>query len=150
MILRILVDGDAAPQREDIAAIGKKYDVEVIVYMDYAHLVESEDYTIKQCSVGSDSVDMMIVKDVKENDIVITQDYGLSSLVLLKKAKVLHVNGSIIDENNIETLLMQRFVGAKLRKENKHLKGPKKRTKETEDRFIESLEKLIKQGVKYE
>ena len=80
----------------------KKYNVEVIVYMDYAHLVHSDDYTIKQCSVGSDSVDMMIVSDVKENDLVITQDYGLSSLVLTKKAKVLHVNGTMIDENNIE------------------------------------------------
>ena len=64
--MRILVDGDATPQREEIAEIARKYNVEMIVYMDYAHLVESEDYTIKQCSVGSDSVDMMIVKDVKE------------------------------------------------------------------------------------
>lgn len=148
--MRILVDGDATPQREDIACIGKKYNVEVIVYMDYAHLVYSDEYTVKQCSVGSDSVDMMIISDVKENDLVITQDYGLSSLVLTKKAKVLHVNGTMIDESNIETLLMQRFVGAKLRKANKHIKGPKKRTKDIEDKFIESLEELIKQGVMYE
>ena len=148
--MRILVDGDATPQREEIAEIARKYNVEMIVYMDYAHLVYSDVYRVKQCSVGSDNVDMMILNDVIENDLVITQDYGLSSLVLLKKAKVLHVNGSVINESNIETLLMQRYVGAKLRKENKHLKGPKKRTKETEDRFIESLEKLIKQGVKYE
>lgn len=148
--MRLIVDGDAAPQREDIAEVSKKYNIEMIVYMDYAHLVHNDMYTVKQCSVGNDNVDMMIINDVKENDIVITQDYGLASLVLLKKAKVLHVSGAIIDENNIDTLLMQRYVGAKLRKENKHLKGPKKRTKEIEDRFIYNIEELIKQGVKYE
>ncbi len=148
--MRILVDGDATPQREDIASIAKRYGIEMIVYMDYAHLVNSDMYTVKQCSVGNDNVDMMIMSDVKENDLVITQDYGLASLVLTKKAKVLHVNGSIIDENNIDSLLMQRYVGAKLRKENKHLKGPKKRTKEIEDRFIEKLEELMKQGVNHE
>ena len=150
MGIRILVDGDATPQREEIGYIAKKYHIEMIVYMDYAHYVDSDLYKVKQCSVGNDNVDQMIINDVKKDDIVITQDYGLASLVLIKKAKVLHVSGSIIDENNIDTLLMQRYVGTKLRKENKHLKGPKKRTKEIEERFIYNLEELIREGVKYE
>ncbi len=148
--MRILVDGDATPQREEIAVVCKKYNVEMIVYVDWAHSVSSEMYIVKTCSVGDDNVDMMILNDVRENDLVISQDYGLASLALLKKAKVLHVNGSIIDENNIDSLLMQRYMGSKLRKENKHIKGPKKRTKEIEDKFIRSLEELIKQGVNYE
>lgn len=148
--MRILVDGDATPQREEIAVVSKKYNVEMIVYADWAHSVKSEMYTVKTCSVGDDNVDMMILNDVRENDLVISQDYGLASLALLKKAKVLHVSGSIIDENNIDSLLMQRYMGSKLRKENKHIKGPKKRTKDIEDKFIKSLEELIKQGVTYE
>ena len=148
--MRILVDGDATPQREDIALVANAYHVEMIVYMDYAHDVYSENYIVKQCSVGSDSVDMMLIGDVKAGDLVITQDYGLASYALLKKAKVLHVNGSLIDEHNIDTLLMQRYVGAKLRKENKHLKGPKKRTKEIANHFIMNLENIIRQGVNYE
>ena len=148
--MRILVDGDATPQREEIAVVSKKYNVEMIVYVDWAHSVSSEVYTVKTCSVGDDNVDMMILNDVRENDLVISQDYGLASLALLKKAKVLHVNGSIIDENNIDSLLMQRYMGSKLRKENKHIKGSKKRTKDIEDKFIRRLEELIKQGVMYE
>lgn len=148
--MRILVDGDATPQREEIAVVCKKYNVEMIVYVDWAHSVSSEMYIVKTCSVGDDNVDMMILNDVRENDLVISQDYGLASLALLKKAKVLHVSGSIIDENNIDSLLMQRYMGSKLRKENKHIKGPKKRTKYIEDKFIKSLEELIKQGVNYE
>ena len=148
--MRILVDGDATPQREDIAFIAKKHNIEMIVYIDWAHIVYSDLYTVKQCSIGNDQVDKMIINDVKADDLVITQDYGLASLVLLKKAKVLHVNGTIIDDKNIDTLLMQRYVGTKLRKEDKHIKGPKKRTKDIENRFIESLEELLKQGVNYE
>ena len=45
------------------------------------------------CDVDRDSVDSQIVKRVKENDLVITQDYGLAGLILSKKAKVLHLSG---------------------------------------------------------
>lgn len=141
--MRILIDGDACPQKEKIAKIAREYDVSVIVYMDYAHISCCKDYIIKYCMVGKDSVDMLIVKDVQENDIVITQDYGLASLVLAKNALVLHVSGMMIDKNNIEELLLRRYVGYKERKQNKHLKGPRKRTKKDEAYFIAQLRSLL-------
>lgn len=141
--MRILIDGDACPQKEEIAKIAREYDVSVIVYMDYAHISCCKDYIIKYCMVGKDSVDMLIVKDVQENDIVITQDYGLASLVLAKNALVLHVSGMMIDKNNIEELLLRRYVGYKERKQNKHLKGPRKRTKQDEAYFIAQLRSLL-------
>ena len=90
MGIRILVDGDATPQREEIGYIAKKYHIEMIVYMDYAHYVDSDLYKVKQCSVGNDNVDQMIINDVKKDDIVITVEspYG----------KARYLSNSIIPE----------------------------------------------------
>lgn len=142
--MRILVDGDACPNINEIYQLVEHYQKEMIVYIDYAHELNNKPFLIKQAEIGHDSVDYLILEDVKENDIVITQDYGLSSLVLLKKARVLHVSGMIIDSNNIDGLLMQRYMGAKLRKQNKHLKGPKKRTQDQMTYFLNQLELLLK------
>lgn len=142
--MRILVDGDACPDKMEIYLLAEKYHVEMIVYMDYAHVCYGEDYQVKYCEVGKDSVDMMIVHDVLANDIVITQDYGLSSLLLTKSVKVLHVNGEIIDRSNIQELLMQRYIGVKNRKRNKHIKGPKKRTSQQSHYLLQQLELLLR------
>lgn len=139
--MRILIDGDACPNKNEIKELAIKYQIEMLVFVDYAHILADDYYQVIECAVGHDSVDMQIIKEVKAKDLVITQDYGLASLVLSKKAKVLHISGKIIDQENIDGLLMSRFVSAKQRRSNKHLKGPAKRTKETEIQFLETLEK---------
>ena len=83
------------------------------------------------------------VKDFKEDDIVITQDYGLASLALTRKAKVLHVSGKIIDNDNIDELLLSRYLSSKERRSNVHLKGPKKRNSEVRKYFLEQLERVL-------
>lgn len=143
--MRILVDGDACPNKEEIVKIAKEYQLEMIVFVDYAHILDDEYYEVRQCEIGRDSVDMQIVNEVQKDDIVITQDYGLSSLLLVKKTKVLHVSGMIIDKDNIDDLLMRRYQGYKDRRKDKHLKGPKKRTVQDKEYFLNQLISLIKE-----
>lgn len=141
--MRILVDGDACPSKDSIVELAHKYQLEMLVFIDYAHILPTHEYQVILCEVGADSVDMKIINMVKKGDVVITQDYGLASLVLAKQAKVLHVSGKIINNTNIDQLLMTRFVSAKQRKAGIRTKGPAKRTKEDEVFFKEQLEKLL-------
>lgn len=141
--MRILIDGDACPNKEEILALAKKYDSKVSIYIDYAHVLDLEDCEIIYCEIGNDSVDLQIMKDVKRKDIVITQDYGLASLVLPKGAQVLHVSGKIMDEGNIQTLLMTRYISAKQRKAGQRTKGPAKRTKEDTHFLLQTLETML-------
>lgn len=146
--MRILIDGDACPQKEDILDISRKYHKEVLIFIDYAHDVDSTLYDeVIYCDVGHDSADMMIVSRIQKNDLLITQDYGLASLVLAKGAKVLHVSGMIIDSGNIDELLFRRYGSAKLRKANQRLKGPKARDIETKQLFISRLEYILKENL---
>ncbi|MEG0592915.1 MAG: DUF188 domain-containing protein [Coprobacillus sp.] len=143
--MRLIVDGDACPNKEDIKKLAIMYDVEMLVFIDYAHVLEDDYYQVINCEIGSDSVDMAIVKNVQNGDIVITQDYGLAGLVLSKKAQVLHTSGQIIDNQNIDSLLFSRYVGAKMRKANQRTKGPAKRTDDVKEKFLEQLDALLKQ-----
>lgn len=141
--MRLFIDGDGCPNCREIIDLACNYDIEVKLFIDYAHYLEDERIEVIMCEVGKDSVDLQIVSMIEEGDLLISQDYGLASLVLTKGAKVLHVSGKRISEDNINNLLESRYLGHLARKQNKHLKGPKKRDYKTVQYFLRELEKLF-------
>lgn len=141
--MRLLVDGDGCPNINEIKKLAKQYQIEMLVFIDYAHELNDDYFKTIFCAVGHDSVDLEIMKYVEKNDLIISQDYGLASLVLAKGAKVLHVSGLIINLNNIDELLMSRFIGAKARRSGARLKGPHKRTDEIKNAFLRQLETIL-------
>ena len=66
--------------------------------------------------------------------------------MLSKGAKVLHISGKVIDDNNIGELLMSRYVSAKQRKSGKRTRGPAKRTDEVRNQFLKQLDKILIQA----
>lgn len=145
--MRVLVDGDASPVKELTVCLCKEFGVKCIIYMDYSHEYESEYAEVIFCDKGKDSVDLKISNNCLKDDVVITQDYGLATVILAKGGKVLHNNGFIIDEKNIDTLLESRYLGKKLREKVK-IKGPRKRTIEDDKNFSNTLRILL--GGNYE
>lgn len=139
----IRVDGDACPSRNLIEKLAKKYKIKMLVYVDYAHEINSDYAKVKVLDKSSQSVDLKIIADTLENDIVITQDYGLASLVLLKKAYAIGTKGLIYTNDNIDKLLNDRYINNKIRKITGKSKGPKKRTLKDDENLVTNLEKLI-------
>ena len=83
----------------------------------------------------------MILSYIQAGDLLISQDYGLASLALLKEALVLHVSGKRISEDNINNLLMSRYLG--------HIS----RNQKTSYYFLRELEKIFieyKNGISQE
>ncbi len=80
---------------------------------------------------------------------MVTQDYGVAAMALGKGAYGIHQSGKWYTDENIDLLLMERHMAKKARREKSrhHLKGPAKRTKEDDERFKISLEKLILQKI---
>jgi uncharacterized protein YaiI (UPF0178 family) len=76
-------------------------------------------------------------------DIVVTQDIGLAAMVLGKGARAVNQNGLVYTDENIDKLLMERHIGAKVRRGGGRTKGPTKRTKEDNERFEAAFEKLL-------
>lgn len=142
--MRIIIDGDACPQSvtKICEKTAKKYGIDLKIVVDMDHFLIS-DYEVIVVEKGKDAVDFKIVQIFQNNDILVTQDYGLASLVLPKAKGVVHTAGFEINAYNIDTLLQSRYIGQKVRKTGARTKGPSKRTKEQDKKFEKILIKII-------
>jgi len=145
MSIAIFVDADACPVVDETIAIAKEFCVPVTLITDTAHIMNRDGATTIIVEKGSDSADFRLVNLVKKGDVVITQDYGLAAMALAKGAHILNQNGSRYTNENIDGLLMSRHIGKKIRRAGGHTKGPSKRTKEQDERFVKALNALLKQ-----
>ena len=141
--MKILIDADGCPVVKQATQIAKENNIEVVIFCDTSHIINSDYAQIITVSKGADSVDFALVNDVKSDDIVVTQDYGLAAMVLSKGGKAITQNGMIISDSNLELLLTSRYESKKARMSGAHLKGPKKRTAQNDEEFIKSFKSLI-------
>lgn len=145
--MKIMVDADACPVKELIIDCAKKHGLEVIMVCDVAHILfYNEDFvTIVTVDQGADSADLAIANRTLAGDICITQDYGLASLLLAKKATVLHPNGFFFTSENIDRMLFERHLSREMRRQKKSRGGHiRKRTKEDDEKFLSALERAIR------
>ena len=134
--MKILIDADGCPVVKQATQIAKDNNIEVVIFCDTSHIINSDYAQIITVSKGADSVDFALVNEVKSGDIVVTQDYGLAAMVLSKGGKAITQNGMIISDSNLELLLTSRYESKKARMSGAHLKGPKKRTAQNDEAFV--------------
>lgn len=92
---------------------------------------------------SKEAADLYIMNHVKAGDLVITQDIGLASTLLLKGVYVLSPRGSLYEENSIHTALDMRYLAAKARKRGIYGKGPKSFSKQDRENFVQELSKIL-------
>ena len=143
--MQIYVDADACPVIAIIENKAQKYNVAVTLLCDTNHVLTSAYSEVVVVGAGADAVDYKLINICQKGDIVVSQDYGVAAMALGKGAYAIHQSGKWYTNNNIDRMLMERHLNKKARRSSNkaHLKGPKKRTKEDDERFAESFEKLI-------
>lgn len=140
----ILIDADGCPVVDLTVQIGRAHGVPVKILCDTAHRIQRKSAETLVFDKGADSVDFALVNRVTPGDIVITQDYGLATMCLARRARVLNQNGLEYTTQNIDGLLARRHENKKLLRAGKHPKGPAKRTREQDEAFIAMLEVVLK------
>lgn len=144
--MQVYIDADGCPVVDITIDIASSYDLEITIVADYAHEFQAEAHVhVVYCDQGKDSVDFEIIKRTQKKDIVITQDYGLATLLLAKGCYVLSQNGIVYHDGNMEQLLQQRHISAKIRKIDKHSGHMKKRTKEDDIAFANAFSLLCEE-----
>ena len=144
--MRILVDADACPVKEIIVRAAKQRQISVTMLIDTSHRLNDGYSKIITVDKDADSVDFALMGLLSREDIVVTQDYGLAAMVLGKGARAVNQNGLVYTNDNIDKLLMERHIGAKVRRGGGRTKGPAKRTKEDNEKFEEAFVKLLDSG----
>lgn len=144
--MKIYVDADACPVVSIVEWVAEKDNIAVLLLCDTNHMLTSSYSEVKIVGAGADAVDFALINLCTKNDIVVTQDYGVAAMALGKGAYAIHQSGKWYTDENIDRMLMERHLGKKARRASgkNHMKGPKKRTREDDERFQASFEKLIK------
>ena len=145
--MKLLVDADACPVVDIAVDLCREFKVPCLLLCDTAHVMYREDAETLIFDKGADSVDFALVNRVCAGDIVITQDYGLASMCLAKKARILHQDGWEYTSYNISGLMEQRHAAKKFRMAGGRTKGPAKRRPEQDEAFRNALRRLLQQSV---
>lgn len=143
--MQIYVDADACPVVGIVEKIAKKDQIPVTLLCDTNHVLASDYSEVVVVGAGADAVDYKLISLCHKGDIVVSQDYGVAAMALGKGAYAIHQSGKWYTEENIDQMLMERHLNKKARRAShkNHLKGPKKRTAEDDERFAQSFERMI-------
>ncbi len=140
----IIVDADSCPVKEEIILIAKEHNAEVFFVSSYSHQVEDSRIT-KSIIVDNvkEAADMYIINHVQKDDIVITQDHALASLLLPRGAEVISPRGIQYSEENMLTMLETRHLSQKQRRAGFKTKGPKKFIEQDRINFCHNLRRIL-------
>lgn len=147
MKLRLLIDADACPVLDLALFISSQYEIETILFCDTSHSINREGAKTIMVDKGADSVDFKLLSALSKGDIVVTQDYGLGAMALAKGGYVVNQNGLEMTSDNIDGLLAQRHISAKIRRAGGRTKGPKKRTEENNLAFEMKFRQICERAV---
>lgn len=141
--MKVLIDADACPVVDIAVTLCRKQGVSCLLMCDTAHTCYRDGAETLIFDKGADSVDFALVNRVSAGDIVITQDYGLASMCLGRKARILHQDGWEYTFDNISGLMEQRHAAKKHRLAGGRTKGPGKRTKAQDIAFEAAFQQLL-------
>ena len=143
--MQVLVDADACPVIGIIEKISKEHHIPVILLCDTNHILSSDYSEVIVVGAGTDAVDYKLITFGQKDDIIVSQDYGVAAMALGKCAYAIHQSGKWYTNENIDQMLMERHLNKKARRSShkNHIKGPKKRTQEDDERFALAFEKMI-------
>lgn len=146
--MKIFVDADACPVVDIVEDIATKYNIPVTLLCDTNHVLTSDYSEVVVVGARADAVDYKLISICHRGDIVVTQDYGVAAMALGKGAFAIHQSGKWYTNENIDQMLMERHLNKKARRASSrnHIKGPRKRTEEDDQRFAESFEKLLRKA----
>lgn len=141
---KIIVDADACPVKSEIVDAARRFHVGVLMVASFDHRLEEQPgVTVVQVDRSDQSVDLYIANHIARHDILVTQDFGLATIGLAKRAVVLSNRGQRYTDRTIDFLLETRHEQAKRRRNGRYGKGPKPFTDEDRRYFLHSLTKVL-------
>ena len=139
--MHIYVDADACPVVGIVESLAEKYNIPVTLLCDTNHIIYSDYSEVITVGAGADAVDYKLINMCHKGDIVVSQDYGVAAMALVKGAYAIHQSGTWYTDENIDRMLMERHLNKKARRAShkNHISGPRKRTDADDEHFAQSL-----------
>ncbi|WP_102345564.1 YaiI/YqxD family protein [Bacillus sp. Marseille-P3661] len=140
----IFVDADACPVKDEIIDVATSFNLEVIFVASYAHMTTNQlPGQWVYVDTNKEEVDLYITNHIKKDDVAVTQDIGLASLLLSKKVHVISPRGKQYAEENMDQALFSRYLSAKQRRAGYYSKGPSAFSNKDREFFIKTFKKML-------
>jgi len=142
--IRIFVDADACPVKDEIAKVATRQGLTTIFVSNaWMRLPAGALFERQLVADGPDAADDWIEKEIRANDICVTQDIPLANRCLTKGARALSPSGRPFTSNNIGMALAVRNLHAHLRETGGSHSGPRAFTRDDRSRFLQALEQAV-------
>ena len=144
--MHIYVDADACPVVGIVESLAEKYNIPVTLLCDTNHIIYSDYSEVITVGAGADAVDYKLINMCHKGDIVVSQDYGVAAMALVKGGYGFPRAGPGISDETVDRMLMERHLNKKARRAShkNHISGPRKRTDADDEHFAQSFEKMIR------
>lgn len=162
----LYIDADACPVTREALACARRARVPVVIVgnttQNLARHIRPDDprdaehargrdaahtgfwVEVLDVAIGADSADFAIVERLQPDDVVVTQDIGLASMVLGRGAAAIGVRGRVYSKATIDMDLFIRHEEKKVRRAGGRTRGPAAFTHEDRERFKRNLAELLR------
>ncbi len=144
MTVRVLVDADACPVKEEVYKVAWRHEVPVVIVSN--SFIRVPDHPlIERVVVGSgfDAADDWIAEASDAGTVVITADILLADRCLKAGATVIGSNGRSFTANSIGTAIATRAIMADLRAGGDAVGGPAPFARADRSRFLQALDEAL-------
>jgi len=148
-LLRVLVDADACPLKDEVYSVAARYLVPVTLVANAPlHVPARLAVEMVVVAGGLDAADDWIAGHVRAGDVVVTADIPLAARCLGAGARVLGTNGRPFTEDSIGGALATRDLKSQLREAGIPSRGPRPGSAKDRSRFLSQLDRLIQLGLR--
>lgn len=137
--MKIIVDADACPVKAIIEQLAQDFHVPLVLVASIEHRITSGYGQVVVVDHEPEAADLYIVNHTGRDDIVVTQDLGLAALVLARGAIAITPTGYTPDANKMDTLLNERYINKKARRQGYRIGRTRPRSHEDDKRFADEL-----------
>jgi uncharacterized protein YaiI (UPF0178 family) len=143
--IRLFVDADACPVKEEIYRVAERHDLQVhVVAAGFIRVPPHPRIERIAAGAGLDAADDWIAARVRRGDIVITQDIPLASRCVKAGAHAIAPTGREFTEDSIGMALAVRNLMTDLRSAGDQTSGPRPFSPRDRSAFLSVLDQTVR------
>lgn len=144
MIMKIYIDADACPVKEEVYKVAIRYGLQTFVVSNsFIQIPKSPLIARIIVSAGADAADDWIAENIAVGDVVVTSDIPLAARVLQRDAHAVAPYGRPFTADSIGMALAQRSLMEQLRATGEATGGPPPFSSANRSRFLQALDQTI-------
>ncbi|CAN7453290.1 YaiI/YqxD family protein [Phenylobacterium sp. LjRoot225] len=142
--LRIFVDADACPVKDEVYKVAARYGLKTFVVSN-SFMMVPRSAMIEQVVVdsGPDIADDWIAERIAPGDIAVTNDIPLAERVLQAGGAAITPSGRPFTHDSIGSAIAQRALMEQLRSTGEITGGPKPFDRNDRSRFLQALDEAV-------